>query len=153
TMALHYGQAIFEGMKAFVLPDGSIAMFRPEENGRRMVLSAERMAMPPLPVELYLEGCEELVRLDQHWVPTAPATSLYLLPFMFASEAQLGVRSATQFDFRVIALPACPFFSADFSAISVAVVREYVRAAPGGTGEAKCAGNYAASLLAKDIAK
>lgn len=149
AMALHYGQEIFEGLKAFAIDDGSVAMFRPEENAKRFVLSAERMAMAPLPVEVFIDACEELIRIDQRWIPTTPGSSFYLRPFMYASEPHIGVRAALEFSFSVIALPTAPFFSATFDAITVGVVDQYVRAAKGGTGEAKCAGNYAASLLAK----
>lgn len=153
AMALHYGQAIFEGMKAFACPDGSVSVFRAEANAERLVVSAERMAMPPLPVDTFLQACDELIRTDQRWIPTAKGTSLYLRPYMFATEAHIGVRAAVEFEFVVIALPAAPLFSSTFDAISVAVMDNYVRAARGGTGEAKCAGNYAASLLAKNEAK
>lgn len=149
TMGIHYGQEIFEGLKAFVMDDGQIVIFRPADNAQRFVRSAERMSMTPLPVEMFVEACEELVRVDSRWVPSAPGTSLYIRPFMFASEAHIGIRSAHQYSFAVIALPASPFFSSNFSAITVGIPDRLVRAAKGGTGEAKCAGNYAASLLAK----
>lgn len=149
AMALHYGQAIFEGMKAFAQPDGSVAVFRPEQNAMRFARSAERMSMPPLSVEQFVDACDALIAVDRRWVPTMPGTSLYLRPFMFASEAHVGVRSAVEFEFLVLALPAAPFFSADFQPIKVGVLDQYVRASRGGTGEAKCAGNYAASLRAK----
>lgn len=153
AMALHYGQEIFEGLKAFAGDNGKITMFRPNANAARMQVSAERMAMPTLPVEDFVEACDQLVRIDQRWVPSTPGTSLYIRPYMFATEAHIGVRSAHEFHFMVIALPVAPFFSAGFEPISLAVLDEFTRAAKGGTGEAKCAGNYAASLLAKQHAK
>jgi branched-chain amino acid aminotransferase len=143
---LHYAQEIFEGLKAYRLPDGSMAMFRPEANAARFNASARRLAMPELPEELFVESCAELVRTDADWFPTVEGGSLYLRPFMFASEAFLGVRPAKQYRYLVIASPAGNYFKSGAPAVSI-WVSDYTRAAPGGTGAAKCGGNYAASLV------
>lgn len=149
NMTLHYGQSIFEGLKAFRQVDGSVAAFRPDANARRFQRSARRMAMPELPVETFIEACELLVRQDVAWVPDVGEQSLYLRPFMFANEVGLGVRPASEYLFMVIASPAGAYFSGGIQPVSVWLSEEYTRAAPGGTGEAKCAGNYAASLVAQ----
>ncbi|ALR19619.1 MULTISPECIES: branched-chain amino acid aminotransferase [Sphingobium] len=145
---LHYAQEIFEGMKAYRLADGNVAMFRPEENARRFNESAHRMAMPPIPEDLFLEAVEQLVKIDAGWIPDGEG-SLYLRPFMFASEAFLGVRPAKDYIFCVIASPAGAYFKGGKKAVSLWVSEHYTRAAPGGTGAAKCGGNYAASLIAQ----
>ncbi|KWX08704.1 branched-chain amino acid aminotransferase, partial [Carbonactinospora thermoautotrophica] len=149
TMALHYAQAIFEGLKAYRQEDGSIAVFRPWDNARRFQRSARRMAMPELPEDLFVEAIEALVRQDRDWVPTSPDHSLYLRPFMFATEIGLGVRPASEYLFLLIASPAGAYFPRGVKPVSVWLSEDYTRAAPGGTGEAKCAGNYAASLIAQ----
>jgi branched-chain amino acid aminotransferase len=149
AMVLHYGQAIFEGLKAYRQPDGSVAVFRPEENARRFNRSAARLAMPELPVELFLESVDTLVDVDRAWVPSAEGQSLYLRPFMVATEAQVGMRPAHEYLYLLIAFPVTPFFSGEVKPVTVWLSDEYVRAANGGTGEAKCAGNYAGSLLAQ----
>ncbi|WP_331766928.1 branched-chain amino acid aminotransferase [Embleya sp. NBC_00896] len=149
NMTLHYGQSIFEGLKAYRRPDGTVALFRPDANAARFRRSAARLAMPELPVELFVEACARLVRQDLAWVPQGGETSLYLRPFMFATEVALGVRPASEYLFVVIASPAGPYFTGGVEPVSVWLSQEYVRAAPGGTGEAKCAGNYAASLSAQ----
>ncbi|MEO9462635.1 MAG: branched-chain amino acid aminotransferase [Marinomonas sp.] len=143
---LHYAQEIFEGMKAYRLDDGSMALFRPEENARRFNASAVRMAMPELPEELFLEACKQVVAIDKDWFPSVEGGSLYLRPFMIATEAFLGVRPATQYKFIVIASPAGNYFKSGAPAVSI-WQSEYSRAAPGGTGAAKTGGNYAASLV------
>jgi branched-chain amino acid aminotransferase len=144
---LHYAQEIFEGLKAYRHPDGSFALFRPEENAARMNRSADRLAMPHIPEDLFVAACRELVLKDADWFPTVEGGSLYLRPFMFASEAFLGVRPARQYKFLVIASPAGNYFKSGVPAVSIWVSRDYVRAAPGGTGAAKTGGNYAASLV------
>lgn len=144
---LHYAQEIFEGMKAYKHADGSLALFRPEANAARMNESARRMAMPELPEELFLESIRRLLAADRDWVPSIPGGALYLRPFIFASEAFLGVRPAKQYKFVVIASPAGNYFKSGAPAIKIWVSRDYVRAAPGGTGAAKTGGNYAASLV------
>ncbi|MBM9503859.1 branched-chain amino acid aminotransferase [Actinacidiphila acididurans] len=149
NMTLHYAQTIFEGLKAYRQPDGTVATFRPEANARRFQASARRLAMPELPVETFIEACDVLVRQDRAWVPSEGETSLYLRPFMFATEVGLGVRPANEYLFLVIASPAGAYFSGGVKPVSVWLSEEYVRAAPGGTGAAKAGGNYAASLVAQ----
>ncbi|MBJ7442911.1 MAG: branched-chain amino acid aminotransferase [Sphingobium sp.] len=145
---LHYAQEIFEGMKAYRLEDGSIAMFRPEENARRFAESAERMAMPALPQDIFLEAVEALVQIDAEWIPGGEG-SLYLRPFLFASENFLGVRPSNEYIFCVIASPAGAYFKGGKKAVTLWVSEHFTRAARGGTGAAKCGGNYAASLIAQ----
>jgi len=149
TNVLHYGQAIFEGLKAYRQADGSIATFRPEANARRFQRSAVRIAMPKLPEELFLASIEALVDQDQGYVPSDPEESLYLRPFMFSTEVGLGVRPANEYLYVLIASPVGAYFKGGVKPVSVWLSTEYVRAAPGGTGEAKFAGNYAASLIAQ----
>ena len=148
SAVLHYAQEIFEGMKAYRTEQGAIVLFRPEENARRFQSSAERLAMPVMPEELFLEAVEQLVRVDRDWIPSGEG-SLYLRPFMFADEAFLGVRPATRYTFCVIASPVGAYFKGGEKPIAVWVSDTFSRAAPGGTGAAKCGGNYAASLLAQ----
>jgi branched-chain amino acid aminotransferase len=152
TMVLHYGQEIFEGLKAYRQPDGGIALFRPEQNAKRFARSATRLALPPLPEELFLESVRALVTQDQNWVPTHADESLYLRPMMIATEVGLGVRPSTKAEFILIASPAGTYFKGGVRPVTVWISTEYVRAAPGGTGEAKCGGNYAASLIAQQSA-
>lgn len=151
-LAIHYGQSIFEGMKAYRWADGSIHTFRPEMNAKRFQRSARRLAMPEPSEELFLAMVKQLVATDKSYVPAGGDKSLYIRPFMFASEVGLGVRPATEYLFLVIASPVGAYFD-PAKAVSVWVSTEFVRAAPGGTGEAKCAGNYAASLIAQAQAK
>ena len=149
TSVLHYGQEVFEGLKAYRQSDGSIACFRPEANAERMARSATRMGMPVLPTELFLAAIDALVTQDAVWVPEDPEKSLYLRPFMFATEVGLGVnRPSAEYLFMLIASPSGSYFSAG-KTVSAWLGTDYVRAAPGGTGEAKCGGNYAASFLAQ----
>jgi branched-chain amino acid aminotransferase len=143
---LHYAQEIFEGLKAYRLADGAMALFRPEANAARFNASARRLAMPELPEELFVEACRQLVAVDGGWFPSVPGGSLYLRPFMIATEAFLGVRPAHNYKFLVIASPAGNYFKSGAPAVSI-WVSHYSRAAPGGTGAAKCGGNYAASLV------
>ena len=143
---LHYAQEIFEGLKAYRQPDGGIALFRPEENARRFNRSADRLAMPNLPEELFIAAIRQLLAVDKDWFPTVEGGSLYLRPFMIATEAFLGVRPAKQYKFMVIASPAGNYFKSGAKAVSI-WISDYTRAAPGGTGAAKCGGNYAASLV------
>ena len=145
---LHYAQEVFEGLKAYRTTDGGATLFRPQENARRFQQSAERLAMPILPEELFLEAIDELVDIDREWIPDGDG-SLYLRPFMFANEIFLGVKPSSDYLFIVIASSVGAYFKTDAPAVSVWVSRDYTRAAPGGTGAAKCGGNYAASLLAQ----
>ncbi|GGC35643.1 branched-chain-amino-acid aminotransferase [Novosphingobium marinum] len=144
---LHYAQEIFEGLKAYRQADGGIAFFRPEANAERFNMSARRLAMPDLPEEVFVESVKRLVDADRAWFPTVEGGSLYLRPFMFASETFLGVRPAKQYKYLVIASPAGNYFKSGAPAVSIWVSADYIRAAPGGTGAAKCGGNYAASLV------
>ena len=150
--ALHYAQAIFEGLKAYRHADGSIWTFRPEANALRMQRSARRLALPELPAEDFLESLRQLIAVDGSWVPSAPETSLYLRPFMFASESFLGVRAAQKVDYRVIASPAGPYFSGGVRPVSIWLSTDYARAGRGGMGAAKTGGNYASSLLPQNEA-
>ena len=150
---LHYGQAIFEGLKAYRQPDGGTALFRPLANAHRFNASARRLAMPELPVELFMEAAELLVSNDRAWVPTAVGESLYLRPFMIGTEAALGIKPSGEYLFILITSPAGAYFPQGVKPVTVWISDEYVRAAPGGTGTAKCAGNYAGSLLAQQEAK
>lgn len=145
---LHYAQEIFEGMKAYRSGDG-VVLFRPLENAARFARSAERLAMPVLPDALFLEAVERLVNIDRDWIPTTEGSSLYLRPFMFATEAFLGVRPAMEYTFCVIASPAGAYFKGGAKPVKLWVSDDYTRAARGGTGAAKCGGNYAGSLAAQ----
>ena len=151
AMVFHYGQEIFEGMKAYRQPDGSVSLFRPDANGARFARSAARIALPELPIDDFVSCVEELVRVESKWVPNKTGESLYLRPFMIATEVGLGVRPSNKALFSIIATPAAAYFNAA-KAVTVWISTEYVRAALGGTGEAKCGGNYAASLLAQQEA-
>ena len=148
TAVFHYGQEIFEGMKAYTQPDGSISLFRPQANAERFARSAARLALPEMPVEFFVETVEALVKQDRNWVPTKVGESLYIRPFMIATEVGLGVRPSNKAMYLLIATPASAYFNPS-KAVTVWISTEYVRAAPGGTGEAKCGGNYAASLVAQ----
>ncbi len=154
SMVFHYGQAIFEGIKAYRQQDDSVVTFRPDQNAARMQSSAQRLAMPELPEELFIESLRQLVEIDKQWVPAAGGEeSLYLRPFMISTQVSLGVHPANAYTFAVIASPAGAYFSGGINPVSVWLSKDYVRAAPGGTGAAKFAGNYAASLLAQQQAE
>ncbi|MFI5793462.1 branched-chain amino acid aminotransferase [Streptomyces sp. NPDC051677] len=148
SLVLHYAQEIFEGMKAYRLPDGGVTLFRPDANARRFHNSAVRLAMPPLPEELFVKSVRSLVRTDQDWIPRAEEGALYLRPFMIATEAALGLKPSAEYLYAVVACPVGSYVQSDASAITLWASETYSRAAPGGTGEAKCGGNYAASLAA-----
>ncbi|WP_397598370.1 branched-chain amino acid aminotransferase [Sphingorhabdus sp.] len=152
TAVLHYAQEIFEGLKAYRLADGSMALFRPEQNARRFQRSAKRLAMPELPEEMFLQACRQLVQVDKDWFPPIDGGSIYLRPFMIASEVFLGVKPSAEYLFMVIASSAGNYFKSGAPAISIWVSEHYTRAARGGTGAAKCGGNYAASLVAQSEA-
>ena len=149
---LHYGQEIFEGLKAYRHEDGSIWSFRPEANAARMQRSAVRMALPELPTEYFIEALKQLIAVDSRWVPSAAETSLYLRPFMFAKEAFLGVRPAKKVNFYIIASPAAAYFTGGLAPISIWLSTNYARAGKGGTGAAKTGGNYASGLVAQQEA-
>jgi len=150
---LHYGQAIFEGFKAYHQPDGSIKTFRPEANAHRFNASARRLAMPDLPVELFIEAAELLISQDRAWVPKNVGESLYMRPFMIGVDAALGIKPSNDYLFILIASPAGAYFPQGVKPVTVWISEDYIRAAPGGTGAAKCAGNYAASLIAQQQAR
>jgi branched-chain amino acid aminotransferase len=149
---LHYGQAIFEGFKAYRQPDGGVASFRPDANARRFIRSAERLAMPELPVARFIDAADTLIRQERDWVPSGLGESLYLRPLMIATEAALGVRPAKEYLFLLFGSPSGSYFAQGIKPLTLWLCTDYVRAAPGGTGEAKCAGNYAASLVAQQKA-
>src|SRR5215472_2799264 len=148
--ALHYGISVFEGMKAHKSTDGRPLLFRPQENARRMQRSAARLAMPAVPESLFLEGLRELVRVDQAWIPPADAGALYLRPLLFSTDPSIRVKPADRYQFVIFTFPFGAYFSAPVDAL---VCEQYVRAFPGGTGDIKPAGNYAASLLAEQEAR
>jgi branched-chain amino acid aminotransferase len=152
TMVFHYGQAIFEGFKAYQQPDGSIATFRPGANADRMNRSAARLALPALPPDAFIKATDRLVALDRRWISGEREMSLYLRPLMFATEVGLGVRPANDVTFVVIASPSGAYFAQGLAPVSIWLSEQYTRAAPGGTGAAKAAGNYAASLVAQQEA-
>ncbi|MEV6847485.1 branched-chain amino acid aminotransferase [Actinoplanes sp. NPDC051411] len=149
SAVLHYAQEIFEGLKAYRLDDGGVAMFRPDANAARFAQSAQRMAMPALPQEAFLQSLREIISIDADWIPPGEEGSLYLRPFAYASEVFLGVRPALEYLYLVIASPVGPYFSGGVKPVSVWVSPDFTRAAPGGTGAAKCGGNYAAGLVAQ----
>ncbi|GAB3843327.1 branched-chain amino acid aminotransferase [Nesterenkonia populi] len=152
SAVLHYAETIFEGLKAYKHDDGSVCTFRPDQNALRFQRSAARMALPQLPVETFVESLEQLLAQDKAWVPDGEGESLYLRPFLFADEPFLGVRPAQTFSYRVIASPAGNIFGGKLRPVKIWVSRDYVRAAPGGTGSAKTGGNYAGSLVAQQQA-
>lgn len=141
--ALHYGQSVFEGMKAYKNIDGEAVLFRPYDNARRLNMSAERMCIPQLPEELFMRGIKELIRIDKDWIPDQPDTSLYIRPFMFATDEYIGVRASDTYRFIIFSCPVGAYYSVP---VKVKVETRFSRAFPGGTGYAKAAGNYAASL-------
>jgi branched-chain amino acid aminotransferase len=149
TAVLHYAQEIFEGMKAYKLADGGVGLFRPDANAARFVDSARRMAMPRLPEATFLESLRQIVEIDRNWIPQDPEGSLYLRPFAYATEAFLGVRPSNEYLYLVIASPVGAYFAGGVKPVTVWVSPDYTRAAPGGTGAAKCGGNYAAGLAAQ----
>jgi branched-chain amino acid aminotransferase len=150
AMALHYGQAIFEGMKSTLSRKREPLLFRPYDNASRLNASAERMGMPAFPEQLFVDGLKALVDVERGWIPPVDGSALYLRPFMYADEPFIGMRAASSFKFIIIASPAGPFFS---KPIKLWAERNYIRAAAGGTGEAKAAGNYAAAIRPTEIAK
>jgi branched-chain amino acid aminotransferase len=152
AMVFHYGQEIFEGQKAYRWPDGRVAMFRPEANAARLNRSAERLCMPTIPVADQIQATFALASLLEPWVPAAPA-ALYVRPTMIATEAALGVHVSKEYLYFIICSPVGPYFPKGFAPVRVKAETTYTRAAQGGTGDAKCGGNYAGSLLAQKLAK
>ena len=149
-LALHYGQSVFEGMKAFKNDQGTITVFRPERHHKRLLKSLDRMCMPAIGEELFLQSLSALIEVDADWIPTTEGASLYLRPFVFASEAKLGVKVAEEYKFIILTSPVGPYFS---KPIRVKVEEEFVRAAEGGTGFAKCAGNYGGAFYPTMLAQ
>ena len=148
TMVLHYGQAVFEGLKAYRRPDGRIQLFRPLDNFRRLNRSNEILCIPRIDENFALDALKELLKLEQEWVPRVPGTSLYIRPTIIATDPFLGVRASHTYRFFIILSPVGAYYAEGFNPVKILVEKEHVRAAVGGTGEAKTPGNYAASLLA-----
>ncbi|MBC5773837.1 branched-chain amino acid aminotransferase [Pontibacter sp. KCTC 32443] len=143
TSAIHYGQAIFEGMKAYRSADGDILLFRPYDNFKRLNISADRMCIPEIPEEIFMQGLEQLLRVDAAWVPPTAGSALYIRPFMFATDDFIGVRPSSNYRFTIFSCPVAAYYSAP---VKVAIETNYVRSAEGGAGYAKAAGNYGAAL-------
>lgn len=150
TCVLHYGQSVFEGLKAYKNHDGDVLIFRPQDNFKRMNLSARRICMPEIPEEIFIGGLTELLKIDRDWVPEIPGTSLYLRPFMFATDEYIGLKPSKNYRFILFTCPVGPYYS---ESLKVKVEDHYVRAFPGGTGSAKVAGNYAGSLYPAKLAQ
>ena len=148
--ALHYGQSIFEGIKAYKNKQGEAYIFRPFDNFRRFNISAARMAMPEVPEEIFIEGMRQLIEIDKNWIPHPPDHSLYIRPFMFSSDEIIGVRPSEKYKFMVLLSPTGPYYN---TPMRIYVEEKYVRAAPGGVGYAKAAGNYGAAMYATAEAK
>ena len=146
TMVLHYAQETFEGLKAYRTAEGKIQLFRPEMNARRMIKSNERLCMPGVPEEMFVEAVKALVKAQEDWVPSEPGTSLYIRPFMFATEASLGVHMAKSYKFVIITTPVGAYYAEGINPVKILVEDEYVRAVKGGTGFTKCGGNYTSSI-------
>ena len=149
TMVLHYAQETFEGLKAYRTKDGRILLFRPEMNARRFANSNRRLCMPELSEDMFVEAVEALVSYEQDWVPAKEGTSLYIRPFMFATEAAVGVHPASSYKFVIILSPVGAYYPEGVNPVKIYVEDEYVRATKGGTGFTKCGGNYAASIAAQ----
>jgi branched-chain amino acid aminotransferase len=150
NMAWHYGQAIFEGMKASISEDGIPLLFRPEDHAERLNASARRMCMPEFPEDLFVEALSQLVYLDKAWIPKGEESSLYIRPLMIATDEHVGVRSSETFKLMIMNLPSGPYYS---KPVSLLVEEQFVRAVDGGVGEAKAAGNYGGSLYPTQLAK
>lgn len=150
SMIFHYGQTVFEGLKAYATKDGGIQLFRPEENIERLNRSNQRMCIPEIDPELALAAVKELVKFEKDWVPDAEGTSLYIRPFIIATEPFLGVAASKQYKFIIILSPVGAYYEAGINPIKIAVETDYIRAIKGGTGEVKTAGNYAGSLIAQE---
>lgn len=149
TMVFHYAQECFEGLKAYRTPTGEVQLFRPEKNAQRMYKTHNRLCIPPIPPEDFVQAVTALVSVDQDWVPRAENASLYLRPCTIATESHLGVKPSNKYLFFIIASPSGPYYAEGLDPVKIYVEDEFTRACPGGTGTAKCGGNYAASLLAQ----
>lgn len=152
AMVFHYGQTVFEGMKAYITVDGEVALFRPERNFARLNASNARLCIPAIDEELALEALKQLVKLDRDWIPTAENTSLYIRPFIIATEPYLGVSPSKKYQFIIIMSPVGSYYAEGINPVEILVEKQYVRAVAGGTGEAKTGGNYASSLKAQEVA-
>jgi len=150
TNFIHYGQAIFEGLKAFKCDDGKVRIFRPDANFKRINQSAERLCMPSIPEDIFMDGLKELLSLDKNWIPTSEGSSMYIRPFMFSLDEEIRVRASDTYKFMIILSPSGKYYSAP---VKVLVERHYVRASKGGLGAAKTAANYAASLYPARLAQ
>ncbi len=149
-LSLHYGQSIFEGMKAFKNKDGELVIFRPQRHYQRLLKSMERMCMPAMSEEYFMNSLNAVIKTDEQWVPTSEGASLYLRPVIFATESRLGVKISDEYKFVVLTSPVGPYFA---KPVRVKVEEHYVRAAEGGTGFAKCAGNYGGAFYPTELAK
>ncbi len=149
AMVLHYAMESFEGLKAYRQPDGTVRLFRPEKNAQRMINTNHRMCLPSLPVEDFVQAVKALVKTEEDWVPSEEGTSLYIRPFVIATEPHLGVRPSATHQFLIICSPVGAYYSTGINPVKIFVEDEYTRATPGGTGFTKCGGNYAASLISQ----
>jgi branched-chain amino acid aminotransferase len=152
AVVFHYGQTVFEGLKAYLSKDGAVRLFRPEQNMRRMNQSSARLCMPQIDEDLAIEALKELLIIDKEWIPTAEGTSLYIRPFMIATESHLGVSPSKKYTFMIILSPVGSYYKEGIHPVKILVENEYVRAVAGGTGTAKTAGNYASGLRAQEVA-
>lgn len=152
AVVFHYGQEMFEGLKAYETAEGRVQLFRPDMNAKRTNNTNDRLCIPPMDEELFVEAVKAIVKVDKDWIPKGEGTALYIRPFIIATEPFLGVRRATEYKFMIILSPVGPYFVNGLAPTKMYVEDEYVRAVKGGTGEAKCGGNYAASLKAQEIA-
>lgn len=153
SMVFHYAQEVFEGLKAYRTPDGEVQLFRPDDNARRMADSCDRLCIPAVPVDTFVKAVETLVKVDVDWVPNEPGTSLYIRPFVFATDASLGVHASHSYLFCIITGPVGAYYAAGINPVKIYVEKEDVRAVKGGTGFTKCGGNYAASIRAGERAE
>ncbi len=153
AMVFHYAQEVFEGLKAYRRPDGGVQLFRPADNGQRMVDSCERLCIPPVPVDQFVAAVEALVKLEAGWVPSEPGTSLYIRPFVIATDPSLGVHASHSYLFAIICCPVGAYYAEGINPVRIFVENEDVRAVRGGTGYTKCGGNYAASIRAGERAE
>ena len=149
SMVLHYAQETFEGMKAYRTKDGKVQLFRPEMNAKRFANSNKRLSMPTLPVDMFVDAVKTIVKYSEDWIPTGEGESLYIRPFMFATEAAIGVHAASHYKFMIICSPVGAYYAEGVNPVKIYVEDEYVRATKGGTGFTKCGGNYAGSLAAQ----
>lgn len=153
SMVFHYGQSVFEGLKAYKTVDGQVLLFRPDRNFARLNKSNERLVIPAIDEEFALEGLKQLVSIDRDWVPNAPGTSLYIRPFIIATEANLGVHPSKNYKFIIIMSPSGSYYKEGINPVKIMVEQQFVRAVKGGTGEAKTGGNYASALKGQEIAE